>query len=117
MQDPSLNRRGRKQTFLGKLLKVAEKAIVETPFNYEVLTWRKLSTVQSAMPMEYIQPYMVIRTSDKDIAFAKGDQVRLIDNTIMTIDNAEEYLNPDLAAMGLDPRDGFTVTLKGGVPA
>lgn len=113
MNDPTLNKRGLKEVFTGKLLKSAKGAIEAIPFKYEIVFGRKLNVQNSAMPIGYTAVTETIRTSDM-LPFAQGDKVTLTGGRTLTVQGVEEYRDPKLEAMGLNSLKGYTITLEGG---
>lgn len=113
MNDPTLNRRGLKEAFTGKLLKAGKGAIEAIPFKYEIIFARKLNMQNSAMPIGFTAVTETIRTSDL-LPFAQGDKVTLTGGRTLTVQGVEEYRDPKLEAMRLNSLKGYIITLEGG---
>jgi hypothetical protein len=116
MYDETLVNRAQNKEFLKGILKKADDhGITGYEFFYGINQSRQYSVTTSLMPLEYIKPSEIIKTSSVFLSFAEGDAVQLNDGKIMTVKDIAYEEKPERALFGLDTKTALLITLEGGL--
>lgn len=115
MYDETLINKAKNKEFLKGILKKADDhGITGYEFFYGINQSRQYAVTTSVMPLEYIKPIEIIKTSSVSLPFAEGDAVQLNDGRTMTVKDITYEEKTERALFGLDTKVALLITLEGG---